>query len=67
MDDIRILTQVEAARLLGVSARTVRRLVQRGVLRPVRLGPGMRPRIRYADLLQLLEQAGEERGEGEEP
>lgn len=66
MDDIRILTQVEAARLLGVSARTVRRLVQRGVLRPVRLA-GMRPRIRYADLLQLLEQAGEERGEGEEP
>ena len=51
--DARLVSKAHAARLLGLSQRSVRRLVQRGVLAEVDLGPGTRPRIRVADVLEL--------------
>jgi excisionase family DNA binding protein len=48
-----LVTKVEAARLLGVSRYTIIRLVQRGVLREIRLGEGMTPRLRREDVLEL--------------
>ena len=37
-NDIRLVSTAEAARLLGLNERTVRRLVERGELREIRLG-----------------------------
>lgn len=50
-----LVTQAEAAELLGVSRNTVVRLVGRGVLKTVRLAPGMKPRVRRSDVLALAE------------
>ena len=48
-----LVTKVEAARLLGCSRYTIIRLVERGVLREVRLADGMTPRLRREDVLAL--------------
>jgi excisionase family DNA binding protein len=50
--DIRLISKAEAARLLDIDERTVRRLVERGVLREVRLGP--RAWIVRAELVELV-------------
>jgi excisionase family DNA binding protein len=50
-----LISKAEAGRVLDLSQRTIRRLVQRGVLEEVQLGPGMRPRLRLADVLALAE------------
>jgi excisionase family DNA binding protein len=50
-----LISKAEAGRVLDLSQRTIRRLVQRGVLDEVQLGPGMRPRLRLADVLALAE------------
>lgn len=49
------LSRQQAAELLGVSERTVDRLRQRGLLRPVQLVPRGRVRYRLADVQALLE------------
>jgi len=48
-----LVTKVEAARLLGVSRYTIIRLVEQGTLREIRLGEGMKPRLRREDVLDL--------------
>jgi excisionase family DNA binding protein len=48
-----LMTQREAAKLLGVSRNTVVRLVERGVLPTMRLAPGMAPLVRRADVVAL--------------
>jgi excisionase family DNA binding protein len=48
-----LMTQREAAALLGVSRNTVVRLVRRGVLPTIRLAPGMAPLVRRADVVSL--------------
>lgn len=53
-----LLTQRQAADLLGVSRNTVVRLVRSGVLETLRLGPGMAPLIRRDDVLELVRQPG---------
>lgn len=55
-----LMTQTEAARLLGVSRNTVVRLVERGVLPTTRLASGMAPRVRRADVIALAD--GQEDG-----
>jgi excisionase family DNA binding protein len=55
-----LMTQGDAARLLGVSRNTVVRLVERGVLPTLRLAPGMAPRVRRADVVALAD--GQESG-----
>ena len=52
MEDIRLISKAEAARLLDVDERTVRRLVERGVLREVQLGP--RAWLVRAELVELV-------------
>jgi excisionase family DNA binding protein len=51
------VTQPECARLLGVSVRTVRRLVAEGRLTTVKLHPNGHPLIRHSDVERLV--AGE--------
>ena len=46
-----LVTLDEAARLLSVSARTVRRMIDDGRLEAVRPTPDA-PRLRYADLVK---------------
>lgn len=53
-----LLTQGEAAALLGVSRNTVVRLVERGALTRVHLAPGMRPRVRRDEVIALAEKSG---------
>jgi len=48
----------EAARRLGISRDTVKRLVEQGVLEEVRLTPTSHPRLRLEDVLAL---AGEQK------
>ncbi len=48
-----LITKAEAARVSGLSISTIRRLVLRGVLEEVRLAPGMHPRLRLRDVLEL--------------
>ena len=50
----RLLTRAELAEVLRVSTRTVDRLAERGVLRPVRLVPGGAVRFRTDDVEALL-------------
>lgn len=52
MTDIRLISKAEAARLLDVDERTVRRLVEQGVLREVQLGP--RAWLVRAELVELV-------------
>jgi excisionase family DNA binding protein len=49
-----LLTQIQSARLLGVSKQSVRRLVAAGSLEPVRIAGFGRPRYRRADLETLI-------------
>jgi len=51
-----LVSRTEAARMLGASRETIRRLVARGTLEEVRLGPRMHPRYRVEDLLALAAQ-----------
>jgi excisionase family DNA binding protein len=53
-----LMTQREAAKLLGVSRNTVVRLVERGVLPTLRLAPGMAPLVRRADVVALADSQG---------
>lgn len=48
-----LVTKAEAARLTGYSISTIRRLVDRGVLREVIPAPGMRPRVPLDAVLSL--------------
>jgi len=48
-----LVSRGEAARLLGVSRDTVRRLVARGVLEEIRFTPESHPRFRLRDVLAL--------------
>ncbi|HWQ25032.1 MAG TPA: helix-turn-helix domain-containing protein [Gaiellaceae bacterium] len=48
-----LVSRPEAARLLGCSTETVRRLVARGVLEEIRLTPESHPRFRLRDVLAL--------------
>jgi excisionase family DNA binding protein len=52
-----LVKQPEAARMLGVSTRTIRNMVATGELKAVRLSPGGLPRIRVNDLVALCERA----------
>jgi excisionase family DNA binding protein len=53
-----LISRSEAARLLGVSRDTVKRLVARGVLEEVRFTPESHPRFRLRDVLALSGQRG---------
>ena len=53
-----LMTQTEAARLLGVSRNTIVRLVKRGELSRVCLAPGLRPRVRRSEVVALADQRG---------
>ncbi|MFN2467037.1 MAG: helix-turn-helix domain-containing protein [Gaiellaceae bacterium] len=57
MNDSILISQPDTARLLGISIETVRRLVGRGVLTPVRLTPTSHPRFRRDEVEALA--AGE--------
>jgi excisionase family DNA binding protein len=48
-----LMSQSEAAALLGVSRNTLVRLVKRGVLAKVKIAPGMMPRVRREDVVAL--------------
>jgi len=49
-----LLTQREAADLLGVSKKTMQRLIASGTLEPVRIAGLAYPRYRRADLDRLV-------------
>jgi len=49
-----LISQPQAARLLGVSTDTVRRAVADGVLSPIYLRPNGHPRLRRVDVERLL-------------
>jgi len=51
-----VVSQPEAARLLGVSIATLRRMVTTGSLPVVYLHPGAHPRFRRSDLERLVGQ-----------
>ena len=48
-----LVSRSEAARLLGVSRETVKRLAARGVLEEIRFTPDSHPRFRLRDVLAL--------------
>ena len=48
-----LVSRPEAARLLGCSSATVKRLVARGVLEEIRFTPDSHPRFRLRDVLAL--------------
>ena len=54
LDDLRLLRPREAADLLGVSVRQLDRLIDAGVVRPVRLSENGNRRIRLRDLRELV-------------
>jgi excisionase family DNA binding protein len=49
----RLLRPIEAAQVLSISVRQLDRLVEQGVVRPLRLTPGGNRRFRAVDLLDL--------------
>jgi excisionase family DNA binding protein len=51
---VQLLTATKTAEALAVSARQVDRLVDAGVLRPVRLTEGGHRRFRLTDIAQLV-------------
>jgi excisionase family DNA binding protein len=55
MNDRRLLTTAETATVLRVSTRQVHRLVQAGILSPIRLTPGGEFKFRVRDLDVLIE------------
>jgi excisionase family DNA binding protein len=63
----RLLRTAEAAALLGVSPWRVLRLVDEGVLRPVRFGERGWSRFRVEDVEKLFNGAGDFRGDTGEP
>ena len=50
-----LISKAVAGRVLAISQRSIRRLVNAGVLEEVSLGPGMRPRLRLSDVLELAD------------
>ncbi len=52
-----LVTAVELARLMGVSARTIRRLRAKGVIVPIMVTP-VCPRYDFVDVLQRLKEQG---------
>ncbi len=48
-----LVSRGEAARLLGVSRETVKRLAARGILEEIRFTPESHPRFRLRDVLAL--------------
>ena len=56
----RLIPLAAVARLYGVGEKTVRRLVDSGRLRPIRLVPGGRLRFRERDVQALIDEATEE-------
>lgn len=48
-----LVNRAEAARLLGCSTHTVKRLAARGVLEEIRFTPESHPRFRLKDVLAL--------------
>jgi len=50
-----VLTTAQAAEILQVSTRTIRRMIDRGALPAFRLAGGRELRIRKADILRGLE------------
>jgi len=55
-----LLMRKEAARALGVGVRTFDKIVDAGVLKPVRLRPGGRRYYRSADVAKLAEKGCED-------
>lgn len=55
VNSLGLLDRDDAARLLGVSVKTLRRFVREGLLRPVRYSRTARLRFREADLRQFIE------------
>jgi excisionase family DNA binding protein len=51
-----LLTQVEAATILGVSRQTMQRLAAAGTLHPVRIAGLGWPRYRRVDIERLIEE-----------
>ena len=62
-----LIGRPEAARLLGVSRDTIKRLVARGVLEEFRLAAGMHPRLRREDILALAAGSSGTRPEESQP
>ena len=54
LDDVRLLRAREAAALLSVSVRSLDKLVDDGLLRPVRLHPTAHRRFRIRDIAALV-------------
>jgi excisionase family DNA binding protein len=48
-----LLTFTQAARILGVSPRTITRMVNDGMLKPTGLGRGQR-KVRTADVMRIV-------------
>jgi excisionase family DNA binding protein len=55
-----LVTATEAARLLGCSAQTVKRLAERGDLRTVRFGPNGHVRFRLREIEEFVEKDEED-------
>jgi excisionase family DNA binding protein len=51
-----LLSFLESAHLLGISASSLRRLIAAGSLEPVRIAGLTRPRYRRADIEKLVEE-----------
>ena len=54
-----LMTQGEAAALLGVSRNTIVRLVRQGELSKIHLSPGSRARVRRDEVLALVDRRGD--------
>ena len=60
LDDLRLLRAREAADLLGLSVRQLDRLIDAGVVSPIRLSENGNRRIRLRDLRELVANDHEE-------
>jgi len=49
-----LITYAEAGEILGSGYRTIQRLVAQGVLETVERWPGAKPRLRRADVVELV-------------
>jgi excisionase family DNA binding protein len=54
---VQLITQAEAARMTGYSISTIRRLILRGEIEKIVVAPGMKPRVRLADVRRLMERS----------
>jgi hypothetical protein len=60
-DDVRVLaTPAQVERALGISRKTLNRLVEMKVIEPVRLAPNSNRRFRWADVAALVANDEEE-------